>query len=302
MLFTEGKDRKYERMMKEIPGMERRKKKIFFATAENKDCPYCLYYDNKGKGCKDGKVVDTLHALGSKKVASKELPLGTYTVTETDPPTGYLLNDKSNTVTLEYAGQNVEVTNIGTVIKDEVIRGRIHLVKFGSSELGSTDLDPDLKPALENVVFEMRLKSSGELYDTLTTDENGRATSDWLPYGTYVVTETVGVEGYMKVKPFEVFIHKDEETYDFLVEDDTVAMKIKLVKQDSATGKTVPLAGTTFKLEDANGDPVIFEILYPQPHVLAEFVTDESGTLYLPDELPYGEYNLIEVKAPEGIS
>lgn len=247
-----------------------------------------------------GKVVDTLHALGSEKVTSKELPLGTYTVTETDPPTGYLLNPASRTVKLEYAGQNVEVTNIGTVIKDEVIRGRLHLVKFGSSELGSTELDPDLKPALEGVVFEVRLKSSGELYDTLTTDENGRATSAWLPYGTYVVTETAGVEGYMKVKPFEVFVHEDEETYDFLVEDDTVAMKIRLVKQDSATGKTIPLAGTTFRIEDAKGEPVTFEILYPQPHTLSEFVTDESGTLYLPDELAYGEYRLIEVKAPEG--
>jgi len=52
MLFTEGKDREYERMMKEIPGMERKQKKIFFATAENKDCPYCLYYENKEKRCK----------------------------------------------------------------------------------------------------------------------------------------------------------------------------------------------------------------------------------------------------------
>lgn len=248
----------------------------------------------------DGNVVDTLHALGSSKVTSKELPLGTYTVTEVEPPTGYLINSKSQTVKLEYAGQSVDVTNAGTTIKDEVIKGRIHLVKFGESELGSSDLDPDLKPELEGVVFEVRLKSSGELYDTLTTDENGRATSAWLPYGTYVVTETVGKEGYIKVEPFEVFISKDEMTYDYLVEDDTVAMKIRLVKQDSATGKTIPIAGTTFRLEDSKGNEIAFEMLYPQPHLLTEFVTDESGTLYLPDELAYGTYNLYEVKAPEG--
>ncbi|MEA5047101.1 MAG: hypothetical protein VB034_00690 [Eubacteriales bacterium] len=54
MLFTRGKDREYERMMQEKPGFGRRRQKeknIQFATAENKDCPYCLYYDGKRKRC-----------------------------------------------------------------------------------------------------------------------------------------------------------------------------------------------------------------------------------------------------------
>lgn len=38
-------------MMREKPGVEYKKEKIFFATAENKDCPYCLYYSYKGKRC-----------------------------------------------------------------------------------------------------------------------------------------------------------------------------------------------------------------------------------------------------------
>lgn len=52
MLFTQGKHRKIERMMIQRPGIEHKRKKIFFATAENKDCPYCLYYENKEKRCK----------------------------------------------------------------------------------------------------------------------------------------------------------------------------------------------------------------------------------------------------------
>jgi len=60
VLFTEGKHKQYERMMQEKPGFERRdnigrtSKKdmtIQFATADNKDCPYCLYYDGKRKRC-----------------------------------------------------------------------------------------------------------------------------------------------------------------------------------------------------------------------------------------------------------
>lgn len=273
-----------------------------------------------------GKVVDMLHALGTRIVTSKELPLGTYTITEVDSPAGYLLNSAPKTVTLSYGGQNVEVVNESTTMTDTVKKGKISLIKFGSSEIGAaaetetpTDLeahvndvtttgtethtidnDPDIKPPLAGVVFEVRLKSSGELYDTLTTDADGFAESTDLPYGTYIVTETVRKDGYGKVKPFEVFVSENGKTYKYLLEDKAVAMMIKLVKQDAVTKKTIPIAGTTFKILDSNGRQVDFEILYPQPHTLSEFVTDKSGTLCLPAKLPYGSYELLEIKAPTG--
>ena len=62
---------------------------------------------------------------------------------------------------------------------------------------------------------------------------------------------------------------------------------------------TIPVARTTFRIENSSGNPVTFEILYPQPHTIDEFQTDSSGTLYLPGTLPVGEYTLYEVCAPE---
>lgn len=291
-----------------------------------------------------GKVVDTLHALGTRIVTSKELLLGTYTITEVDSPAGYLLNSAPKTVTLSYGGQNVEAVNESTTMTDTVKKGKISLIKFGSSEIGAAaetetpkdlevhvndvtttgtetpeeeivsdgeaesittethtiDNDPDIKPPLAGVVFEVRLKTSGELYDTLTTDADGFAESTDLPYGTYIVTETVGKDGYGKVKPFEVFVSENGKTYKYLLEDKAVVLMIKLVKQDAVTKKTIPIAGTTVKILDSSGRQVDFEILYPQPHTLSEFVTDESGTLYLPAKLPYGSYKLMEIKAPTG--
>ena len=313
-----------------------------------------------------GKTVDTLHALGTRSVTSKELLLGSYTVTEIEAPTGYLLSESASKVTLSYGGQNVEVVKQNTTINDTVKKGNISLIKFGSAEIsevvepenteiptptpaptdepietqndtvpsdGATEIvtptdsantdndepapaatptaapeveertidsDPDIKSPLAGVVFEIRLKSSGELYDTLTTDADGFAQSAMLPYGTYIVTETVGKEGYSKIKPFEVFVSENGKTYKYLLENDTVEMMIKLVKQDASTKKNIAVAGTTFKILDGNGKQVEFEILYPQPHTLSEFVTDESGTLYLPAKLPYGNYTLVEVKAPTG--
>ena len=249
-----------------------------------------------------GKVVDTLHALGTRVVTSKELPLGTYTVQEIpDPPTGYLLNPNPVTVKLSYAGQNVSVVKESTTNKDEVIKGKIEVTKFGERELQGDDPDPDIKPALAGVKFEIKLKSSGKLYDTIVTGENGRGISKDLPYGLYTVTELRSDEneGYKLVDTFEVFVNEDGKTFSYILENKSLEMKIRLVKVDAENGKTVPVAGTTFRIERENGDAVSFEMLYPQPHTLAEFVTDGSGTLFLPDTLPVGKYMLYEVSAVE---
>lgn len=44
MYFTEGKDREYERMMRQIPGFDR--------EGGDGDCPYCLHYHEKKKKCR----------------------------------------------------------------------------------------------------------------------------------------------------------------------------------------------------------------------------------------------------------
>lgn len=248
-----------------------------------------------------GKVVDTLHALGSRIAESKELPLGTYTVHEVETPTGYLLNPNPVTVTLSYGGQNISVVTENATVEDEVIKGRIELTKFGERELDSSEDDPDLKPPLAGVQFEVRLKSSGELFDTITTGENGRGTSKLLPYGVYVVTElrSEANEGYKLVEPFEVFVCENERTYSYILEDKSIEMMVRIVKQDAESGHTIPVAGTTFRIENSKGEPVTFDLLYPQPHTLSEFQTDGSGTLYLPGTLPTGTFTLIEISAPE---
>lgn len=259
---------------------------------------YGAKYEIKDAG---GNVVDTLHALGTRVVTSKPLPLGTYTVTEVESPMGYLVNSTPISVTLSYGGQNVEIVKTSTTVKDSVIKGKISVVKFGSRELdaGSED-DPDIKPPLAGVQFEIRLKSSGELFDTITTDADGKATSKALPFGTYTVTELRGDanEGYKLVDVFDVDITENEKTYSYILEDKVISMMIKLVKVDAVTGKTIPVTGTVFRVEDSAGNDVKFDLLYPQPHTLSEFTTDESGTLYLPGTLPVGEYVLFEVSAP----
>ena len=56
MLFTEGKHRKYERMMRETPRAPGRSKSEAMLFKE-RDCPHCLYYSNKEGKCSLEKCV-----------------------------------------------------------------------------------------------------------------------------------------------------------------------------------------------------------------------------------------------------
>ncbi len=47
MLFMVGKDREYERLMKQIPGFDRSP----IRTMKERDCKHCLYYDEQLRKC-----------------------------------------------------------------------------------------------------------------------------------------------------------------------------------------------------------------------------------------------------------
>ncbi len=73
------------------------------------------------------------------------------------------------------------------------------------------------------------------------------------------------------------------------------------MKKDAETGNIIPVSGIGFKVWDcANSEYVSQEINYPSEMILNTFYTDESGSLMLPNELVYGDYELHEVQSAEG--
>ena len=53
MLFMVGKDREYERLMKQTPGFDRKPVR----TMKERDCEHCLYYDEQSRKCSQKKCV-----------------------------------------------------------------------------------------------------------------------------------------------------------------------------------------------------------------------------------------------------
>lgn len=67
--------------------------------------------------------------------------------------------------------------------------------------------------------------------DILTCDENGFAQTKDLPYGIYTVKQTSGWEGRELMKPFDVFINSDGQTYRYLINNANFESYIKIVKR-----------------------------------------------------------------------
>ena len=137
--------------------------------------------------------------------------------------------------------------------------------------------------------------------DLLTTDSHGFAQSKDLPYGLYVVHQTAGAEGQKFVPDFSVFISEHGKTYYFILNNPTFTSLIRFEKKDLESGKIIPLAGTAVKIRNADtGEWVVQHINYPSPVDIDTFVTDSTGTLMLPEPLPFGNYELYEQQSPWG--
>jgi LPXTG-motif cell wall-anchored protein len=257
----------------------------------------------------NGKQVERLYCGNSTSITSKEVPLGNYTVREVVPPVGYTLSQKDYPVKIEYSNDLVEVNLISTDVSNMVIKGKIQLVKHSDDPDPNVDPDnPQVQEPLKGIIFEVHLKSAGSYdkakateRDRITTDENGYCRTKDLPYGRYVVTEVKGAVEHKITKPFEVFISENGRTYYYIVENPTYFGKVKIIKVDSETGKTIPQENTEFKVRNADtGEWVKQEILYPTPIIIDSYLTNADGWLVMPKELHYGNYELVEVRSPYG--
>ena len=251
---------------------------------------------------KDSVLIDEYTTDENGYFKTKEYVCGNYTVQEISPSEGYLLDKTVYSVGAEAENYSIEHNPISMTVTEDVIKGNIAIIKH--SDDGSTQIEtPEV-----GAEFEVYLKSSGSYEaakdsekDYLVCDENGYAATKKLPYGIYVVHQTKGWENTEWIDDFEVIISENEKEYFYLLNDAVKKSFVKIVKKDAETGNVIPVSGIGFKVWDcANSEYVSQKIYYPSEMILDEFYTDESGSLMLPNELAYGDYELHEVQSAEG--
>ena len=205
------------------------------------------------------------------------LPLGTITIQETMPATGYttegaivtsagqIVTENNGIVVLNITENvNGAALNYGNVYTktDKVIRGGIEVQKRdretnGTTPLGGGSFAGITYTIVNNNEYSVEVNgqshAKGEVVATLTTNANGYAATapDALPYGSYIVTETALPEnsGYrLTAAPVTVFVAENGVLVHADFANDLIRSELRFVKVDGNTGEH--LSSIPFRVTD----------------------------------------------------
>lgn len=234
--------------------------------------------------------VYTLDERGSNvitagRVTLKDLPEGTYTLTEIDAPSGYAILDGSRTFTITEANMTAPLE-----IKVENLLRR---TAVGFIKVDKNNKELRLADA-EFTLYRMNGEKQGEVVATGVTNNNGLVTFTELTMGSYRAKETKAPKGYKlwnapidftvdeygKVSVGSTELKPEGLVYTAMITNTAEEKEITL-KKVSDTGEA--LTGATFRLSGEKS------------YILT---TGSDGTAKI--SLPYGDYILEEVIAPDG--
>lgn len=248
----------------------------------------------------------------------KNLHLGTYTIKEVQAPENFYNVGEEKTVTLSYAGQNVEtVFSESTFINDRQ-KAEVSVLKKDKDTLNPLDggvfglyAGSDIKNADGKVVV-----SKGTLIGKAVTGEDGKAvfTAD-LPIGfSYDVKEIQAPEEYVRnqgdVYSFTFSYTNDSEakvTFTHTFVNERVNATIRLQKKDAETNQAVPQGDATlekavyglYAREDIVHPDGVTGVIYKAGDRVATLTTDKEGKASI-ENLYLGKYYVKEITPPTG--
>lgn len=244
---------------------------------------------------------DLIATVNGGKI-SPDLPLGQIRIQEKTAPEGFVLDTAPYIVDLTYKGQNVTVYTEPVTVTNQRQKVTVTLTKL--IEENPIFPNPDAYKYIRFGIFTAQdfKDSSGNviipqnsLVDIISLDESlkGVSSAD-LPIGSYYLKELQTAPGWVlneTIYPF-TFEAQPQEVQEITIDpsngepivNNTVKGSIEISKLDLSTGQR--LSGSKI------------QILDPDKIVVAEGVTDESGTVRF--TLPYGNYFYCEAEAPEG--
>ena len=257
----------------------------------------------------------TTDTEGNAEVA--DLYLGKYYVKELTPPVGYLADPGEHDLECNDEGDLVQTVERTVTSLEDVIKQPFQVIKAANN--GKTDADL-LKGVGFSAYLERSLKKNKDgSYDfasatpvvltadgqtEMFTDERGYACSIPLPYGTYIVRETTTPHNFKPVDDFKVVISEnnpDQPQVWRVLLDEEFEAKLKIIKKDDETKKSVLVPNTEFKVYDLDNKKYVEQVTtYPSTTVHKSYFTDENGYLILPQNLACGNYRIEEVAAPDG--
>ncbi len=266
---------------------------------------------------------NVLHAKGDVVIASVktsgedasvttgELWPGLYEIVELSPPVGYRPSSGRFYVDAQTAAfQSTEaVITYDGLVTNKILYGVLGIVKFLGDNLEHVGSGVVETPE-QGAEFEVYIKSAGSYEnareferDYLKTNRYGKAKTKALPYGVYVLRQVVGAEGHAFMEPIEFMIDGTEDLQDppsLILNNQAVRYRLHIAKMDAETNQPIALANTAFQLKDGEGNIVTQTVSYPTQMEIDTFLTDDTGSVTLPETVAWGQYFIEEVQSPEG--
>lgn len=227
-------------------------------------------------------IIDDSFGAKTDKILS---PNKIYILREKTASEGYLLDKTEYRFKIDRDNLDIEMD-----VYEDVIEKTVNIYKVFAD--GSTTI---LKGE-PNVSFEIYLKSIGEYYKTIKTDEKGFV-SVKLPYGKWIFKQVSSTSGFEKVKDFEIVINNDsDEDITKIISNAEIKAKLKLIKVDSESRKILVRDGIKFRIKNLDtGEYVCQNVTYPGQEKICVFET-KDGMFITPYVLGYGNYQIEELE------
>jgi uncharacterized surface anchored protein len=224
-----------------------------------------------------GDVVDLITTDIDGTAQTHDLFLGDYSIVETVSPSGYLFDETTHTVSLEYADQYTQIVYGELEIENQPNEMQLLKIKKGTYT------------PLPGVTY--RLWDSIEGTDsaiTYTTDTDGRISIKRLAAGVWCSQEVTTIPGYVldsTITTFTVDAHGyiDNEPIKCMTLTNDFT-KVDISKTDITNGKELP--GATLTIKDSTGT------------VICRWTSTDRPKRF--ETLPPGNYTLSEDAAPVG--
>lgn len=262
----------------------------------------------------EGQVVAEITTGEDGIAKTGELYLGRYRIVETQAPDGFVLNADPQEGELVYAGQEVKVTSVSTGFVNDRQKLELSAVKtMGQDELYQIGMNGEITAVSFGIYAKEEITAADGskipadgLMEIAFADEEGniRFQSD-LPFGTYYVKELT-TDNHYKL---------DETVYDvdFKYAGQEVALQSVVLNKGNAIENELKygrITGLKVNDEVADGEEkgmsgAVFGIFregteeMTAENAIATATSDENGEFVF-DKVPYGDYLVVELEAPEG--
>lgn len=227
-------------------------------------------------------IIDDSFSVKTDKILS---PNKIYILREKTASEGYLLDKTEYRFKIDRDNLDIEMD-----VYEDVIEKTVNIYKVFAD--GSTTI---LKGE-PNVSFEIYLKSTGEYYKTIKTDEKGFV-SVKLSYGKWIFKQVSSTSGFERVKDFEIVINNDsDEDITKIISNAEIRAKLKLIKVDSESRKILVRDGIKFRIKNLDtGEYVCQNVTYPGQEKICVFET-KDGMFITPYVLGHGNYQIEELE------